>query len=78
VADGEGFAADEQLVDARKRLRRLVNHAIEQRGGEPHDADVVRLYFSRKVSGRGDALREKYAARAVQQRAPQLKSRGVE
>ncbi len=78
VRHGQGLAAGEKLAEPGESARVLVDHHVEESGGEPHGGDAVTADRLRQATGRRYCLGVDGDAPAVQQRAPDLECRGVE
>ena len=78
VLGRQRLAAGEQLVHAGQRLRRLVDDGVEERRGQPERRHAVAADDLREPARRGQRRRKQHAARAMEQRAPELERGGVE
>jgi hypothetical protein len=78
VGHRERLAAGEEVAQARQVGRVVVDHGVEERGGEPGGVHVVAGDGARQAGAGGHALVMDHAAAAVEQRAPDLEGGRVE
>ena len=78
VRNRQRLAAGEHLPQRRQRVRRVVDHAIEQRRGQPERGHALVAHDAAERVGRRHRVGEHHAAAAVEQRAPDLERGRVE
>ena len=78
MGGGEHIAPRQQLAQPLEAVEMVLDHLLEQAGGEPESGDLGALQELPQLHQGGRVGREDDQAGAVQQRRPELKGRGIE
>jgi hypothetical protein len=78
VGRGESVAAGEKLTQGPQAFQPVVDHLVEEPGGQPERRDAVALDRLPQLGERGAQPGEEDDPAAVRERAPDLQGRGVE